>query len=109
MGLGKNTTEVRYTFHHVISGGIWYQQGITCDANLDHVVKVVLITFLHCKITIFPLYELFYLEVSHKVQPTLKGELHFLELDTSTYIIWNSSIRKIRPFYPIYLFVQPFI
>ena len=41
------------------------------------------------------------LEMSHQVQPTLKGreiKLHLLEWGFSLYITWYSSVRKVCPF-----------
>lgn len=84
---------------------------ITCEADLDRLVTMAFSRLPHRKVTAFPLSILFHLEVSHQVPPTLKGEgeLRFLGGARATYVIWDHSIRKIFPFYSMYLSVQPFI
>ena len=49
---GKNTTEViLFSVHHHIRGNMILLQG---DVNLDSLVKVLSIGFLHCKVPNFP-------------------------------------------------------
>lgn len=52
--LGKKTTEVKYTSHHILSEGLWCHHGITGDFTCDHFVKIAFARFLHCKATISP-------------------------------------------------------
>lgn len=81
-----------------------------CDANLNYLVKEVFAGVLHCQVTIFSLFILYSLEMSHKIQPTLGGggvgiKFHFLEEIVSMYIIWNSSVKEDLLLLPVCLFI----
>lgn len=65
--LGRKITDVKCHFQHVIS---WVHiiNMLTVDADLDHLVDIVLAGFLHATVT--PVMSLS--EGSHHAQPTLK-------------------------------------
>lgn len=50
---GNDTTEVKYLFHDIISGGYVIPTWHPCDVKLDHLAKVVFARFLHLKVTGF--------------------------------------------------------
>lgn len=114
---GEKATETGCPSHPVMSGGTAYQADITIDAVLHHLIKGMFARFLYCiKLPFFPFYTL--LVGSKSISLTHPGEgeeskLHILEwgVATSTYTIWNSSVRKIFVSSPslIYLLIQSFI
>ena len=52
--------------------GANYQHDMTVDVNLDHLVQVLFVRFLICKVSPSHLSILYYLEESHYAKPTLK-------------------------------------
>ena len=81
----------------------------TNNVYFDHLIKMVSVQFLYCKITIFLFYILFfgntllYLAQAHSVEEWLN--LHLIERRT-TFIIWKDSIWKIC-LYCFLLIVSP--
>lgn len=70
---GKNSTEGKCPSDHMTSGDyIISAQPITDDVNLDHLIKVLFIRFLYCKVTVFLLSIFCYLEASHKVEGNME-------------------------------------
>lgn len=68
----------------------------TCDANFDHLVKMVFTRFL-CVVILFPFHTSLF-EMSHWVQPRIKREgikFYLLGEWEFMFIILNSSLRKI--------------
>lgn len=73
--------------------GTYYQQNLTVDIDPDHLVEVVFVTILHCKVTLslpFHLSLLHFVERSHFAQPILnKQGVTLLLLQVGISILWN--------------------
>lgn len=86
--MGRPTTEVNCHSLHIISKVCL----TTIDLNLEQLTKRVLVRFLYCKVTVFPLFCTVLFEVSHCNQPTLKERRvmpSFLEEEVSP-LQWGS-------------------
>ena len=78
-GLGNKTTDVRVHFHQILSKTHAINMIYIVDVDLNHLVELVFIRFLHCQVTLFPLLILHSLIGMHS--PHLRsGELCFISL-----------------------------
>ena len=64
--------------------------------KLDHCLKVMFTTFLHCRVTVFPFpYTIFGGKSQNPAcSPKGRSKLYPAERGVPTYILWNSSIEK---------------
>lgn len=72
MGL-ERTTEVQYSSYHIVSTAHAIILTFHCDVDLNHLVDMASVRYLHCKVTLFSLSMLDSLEGSYQVQPTPEG------------------------------------
>ena len=60
--MGENISEVKHTLYQGVHVN---HVNITSDVNFNYLVEVVSASFLHCKVTFFPLSIVYFLEVSY--------------------------------------------
>ena len=97
---GNNSTEVKCSYP--IMSGVFALIGLTTDGvNLD------LLSGFFTRELLFSPHTLLFGSKSLSPACTQRGELHILARGVPAYIVWNSSVRKIHLFSPMYL-IQSF-